>query len=737
MNKLKIQLQHCYGIKKLEYEFDFSECKTFVVYAPNGAMKTSFAKTFKDIGGDQKPCDQMDDSQTSVYDISVDNSGNQIAPEEICVIEPYNEKAFGSEEKVLALLANEEIRKEYLDIYTELDLAKQSLIKNLKRISKSTNCETELIATFSVSDKSIYEIFSSIIERIKKTQESFNFKYNDVFDAKGKVQAFLSENQTLFKEYCNKYADLISESDFFARGKNYAFGTTEAKNIKASIDGNEFFIAGHKLNLKKYGDIDNKDRFVEIVNEEINEVFNDENLKQVFEKIDKKLDANEDLKAFKKVIEKEPSLLIRLDDYKLFREEVWFSYLNQTLADVETLVSLYLDKKQKLDAVVKKANDQKSKWEEAIEEFHNRFVNLPFTLAIDNKTDAILNTLTPALSFKFDGKPVDRKKLLDVLSQGEKRAFYLLNIIFEIRAREMNNQKTLFVIDDVAESFDYKNKYAIVEYLNDLTKSSNFYSLILTHNFDFFRTITSRLGLPRKNKLHAIKKTNLEIEIIAEVYQKPPFITWRENMKSGQYHDKYYTNIDAKKHIIALIPFVRNLIEYSGCEHSSTSYGNDFDVLTSLLHSKSDTKRIAFGDLKQIFNKCLNNDDFDSSILTSDPVYNVIIDLAAGIVDNEFNLENKIILAMAIRHVAEEYMLSKVTDTTLINGSQTGELFRRYKKQFKDDANHKEKIRILESVNIMTPENIHLNSFMYEPILDLGIDELRSLHYKVCDLTSD
>jgi len=736
MNKLKIELQHCYGIKKLNHEFDFSNCRTFVIYAPNGVMKTSFAKTLNDIANKKSPCDQIDDTLIPVYGLFPDDLGTQITPEEICVIYPYNEKAFDSEEKVLTLLANEDIRKEYHEIYKELDSAKQSLIKNLKRISKSTNCEAELITAFHSGDKGIFEVFTAIDDSIKKSQESFNFKYNEVFDPKGKVKMFLDENQALFKEYCNRYENLISKSDFFAKDGDRVFGTTEAKNIKTSIDGNEFFIAGHKLNLKKYGDIDNKDRFVEILNEEINKVFNDENLKQIFEKIDKKLDTNQELKDFKKVIEQDPTLLIRLDNYELFRKEVWFSYLKQILAEVEALVDLYLDKKPKLEDIVKKANDLKSKWEDAIEEFHNRFVNLPFTFAIDNKSDAILNTQTPAISFKFEGKPVDRKKLLDVLSQGEKRAFYLLNVIFEIRARETNNQKTLFVIDDIADSFDYKNKYAIVEYLHDISNELNSYSIILTHNYDFYRTITSRLGLPRNNKLHAIK-TEQEIKIIEEVYQKPPFQTWRENMKRGQYHDKTYTGVDAKKHIIALIPFVRNLIEFSGSTDSSTSYGNDVDVLTSLLHSKSDTTNIAFKDLKQMYKKYLNKVDFDSSIVDGDTVYNEIINLAANIGDEEFNLENKIILAMAIRHKAEEYMWTQVRTKTEISGSQTGNLFQRYKDECKEKKDYANIVKILESVNIMTPENIHLNSFMYEPILDMGIDELKNLHDKVCNLISN
>lgn len=46
MNKLNINLENCYGIKKLQKEFDFSDRSAFVIYASNGSMKTSFTKTF-------------------------------------------------------------------------------------------------------------------------------------------------------------------------------------------------------------------------------------------------------------------------------------------------------------------------------------------------------------------------------------------------------------------------------------------------------------------------------------------------------------------------------------------------------------------------------------------------------------------------------------------------------------------------------------------------------------------
>jgi hypothetical protein len=321
----------------------------------------------------------------------------------------------------------------------------------------------------------------------------------------------------------------------------------------------------------------------------------------------------------------------------------------------------------------------------------------------------------------------------NILSHGERRAFYLLNIIFEIKSRQLQNKETVFIIDDIADSFDYKNKYAIVEYLNDLNKGSDFYSIILTHNFDFYRTITSRLGLSRDCKKHAIKTLD-GISLIKEVYQNPPFITWINCLKSGQYHDKNFTADDAKKHILALIPFVRNLIEYGRGSLSSTAHGDDFGALTSLLHSKPNTGNISFSDLKLIFKEHIDRDDFDVSIIDTDIVYNHLLTVASTIQDEEFNLENKIILAMAIRHKAEEYMLSIITDKSPISGNQTRELFERYKDDSIRNASLKNALVTLERVNIMTPENIHLNSFMYEPILDMGIDELKKLHTDVCGL---
>lgn len=736
MKKLTLKLENCYGIKKLEDEFDFSNCKTIAIYAANGVMKTSFAKTFKDIASKSKPCDQMDDSLSPVCNVLLED-GTQLQPENICVIEPYNDKAFNSEEKVLTLLADEETRKDYLSIYKEIDAQKKTTLSVLKKITGSGNYEAEINDSFLyLKKKNIFEIFDSILPDIASSKDLFDFTYNDVFDPKNEVRDFLVDNFQLLQSYIEKYEELVSGSDFFGKNTDSIFGTSEATALNLSLEGDEYFNTGHKLLLKKHGEIQKAEDFSKLLNEEIERIFNDKKLQELFQEIEKKLDKTKTLRTFKKVItqKKYKHILARLVNYDEFKREVWFSFLKQIAPNIDSLVDLYKSKKEDLEMIIQKAKDGQSAWEAAISEFENRFANVPFKISINNKADAVLNNQTPAIDFSFQGKPVERKTMVDnILSRGEKRAFYLLNVIFEIKSRQIQNKETVFIIDDIADSFDYKNKYAIVQYLNDLNKDKNFYSIILTHNFDFYRTITSRLGITRDCKKHAIRTPD-GISLIKEVYQKPPFITWMNCLKSGQYYDKNFTADDAKKHILALIPFIRNLIEYGRGSISSTAHGDDFGTLTSLLHSKPNTNSILFSDLKLIFKEHLDKDDFDSSITDTDIVYNHLISTATSVQDNEFNLENKIILAIAIRHKAEEYMWSKISKKDPIEGNQTRELFERYKDDSVNDANLKDAVVTLERVNIMTPENIHLNSFMYEPILDMGIDELKKLHTDVSRL---
>ena len=68
-------------------------------------------------------------------------------------------------------------------------------------------------------------------------------------------------------------------------------------------------------------------------------------------------------------------------------------------------------------------------------------------------------------------QPMD---LTDGLSTGEKEGTYILNILFEMEERKQTKRDTLFVFDDIADSFDYQNKYAIVQYLKEISRGAVF-----------------------------------------------------------------------------------------------------------------------------------------------------------------------------------------------------------------------------------------------------------------------
>lgn len=79
-------------------------------------------------------------------------------------------------------------------------------------------------------------------------------------------------------------------------------------------------------------------------------------------------------------------------------------------------------------------------------------------------------------------------------------------------------------------------------------------------------------------------------------------------------------------------------------------------------------------------------------------------------------------------------MVTKINDPAFvaaITSNQTAALLRKFQEQFPTE---RDVLSTLQSVALMTPENIHLNSFMYEPILDMSDVHLRKLYCAVLDL---
>lgn len=725
MNNITIDFENCFGIGKLNHSFDFNanNSNSFLIYAPNGTMKTSFSKTLDLISkNDSKnlPSDRVY-KKISKYEVIVD--GNPINHENILVVNA-EDNSYDATSKITSFIASSELKKKYDLIYEELNLQKSEFVKKLKVISQSADCETEIIDCFTESknDKNFFEVLESKVADLKSSFDKHNFRYNDVFDKKNNVKKFLEKNVKILDQYINDYKKILSNSSFFKVTGDNSFGTYQANEILKSIEDNTFFEAGHKFLLEDGTEITTSQELKDVVALEIEKIINDEKLKKSFELVDKAIGANVELRTFKKVIEKDNLILVSLKDYETFKKKVWIDSISQVKNEAEELNNFYKTKKAELQKIISDAKKEILLWKEIVETFNSRFY-VPFKVILTNQDDIILKQDTANLEFEYSDKneaPVRQKKeiLLNILSKGEQRAYFILQFLFEIESKKSDADINLIVFDDIADSFDYKNKFAIIEYIRDLNFSNKFKMIILTHNFDFYRTIASRLNMQRNSVFMAIKDENRNISLLNGQYRKDVFVHFLKN-----YNDK--------KIFISLIPFVRNIIEYV-----ESNYCNEYILLTSCLHIKHDTPTLTAQNIFDIYTSKLPKLAGKTISYGAENILSLIKNTADLISTeqniDEIKLENKITLAIATRLRAEEYLIKELPhlDLTLITSNQMNNLFQEYKSL---NPNHPN-IKILDRVNLMTPENIHINAFMYEPLIDMSVFHLIDLYKQVAAL---
>ena len=132
----------------------------------------------------------------------------------------------------------------------------------------------------------------------------------------------------------------------------------------------------------------------------------------------------------------------------------------------------------------------------------------------------------------------------------------------------------------------------------------------------------------------------------------------------------------------------------------------------------------------------LNNlhlNDLKSSNI-KDYIYSVAEDLYTKSNLDEIHIQNKIVLAIAIRLKAEDYMINKLKQIMPVDDfndfynhikwNQTSAIIKKFEALCIPDNNIQ---LLIKDVNLITPENIHLNSFMFEPLLDMSVWRLKNL----------
>lgn len=747
MNHLKVKFQHCYGIGKLNYEFDFSDKNAVVIYAPNGMMKTSFAKTFNDISMSKLPKDMADPSSAVVCDITCD--GVPVSPSKIYVANP-DDGNIDPKASITSLLASENLKNRYEEIRDILDEHKKRFLKKLKELSKSSDCESEIYETFKNDSRSDYDF--AVYARIQNEVENavplrWQFRYNDVFDKGGKVREFIESNRNDLEAYFHAYRQVLSKSKFFRishEPEQKDFGTDRADSLAKSVKDNAFFHAGHKLIVADSTEITSYSELEELRKTEIERVLLDPAVKQIFDSIDRKLSANVSLKVFRDAISQQRELLLELLDYDSFKKNVWYSFIAGALQEYHDVVGCFFAHKEELEHIFQAAEAELPKWKHIIDVFNTRF-HAPFEISIANQRDLLLKRDAPALRFFYvrgddDKVEQDKDALMQILSKGELRAFVILQIVFQIEERK-TSQGNVLIFDDISDSFDYKNKYAIIEYLSDYLAAGEFKAIILTHNFDFYRTIVQRLDLRSQTSSLMATKHRGVVTLQQAQGVSDVFNWWLRRM--------------SERKIIAMVPFARNIVSY--IQGNQTL---EYVVLTHCLHYKQNlqsvgsqcvpTGRIKVLDILNLFQSIFSKRcDFQAQLqkLSSSSIasFGYCQLLVAELSEikresarpgfDELSLCNKVVLAIGIRLLAEKFMLDQLQTVQYSfqepDKNQTRGLIEVYKQKCSTTSNFQTAAKTLDRVALMTPEQIHLNSFMYEPLVDMLIRELLDLYDEV------
>jgi hypothetical protein len=271
-------MANCYGIKKLEYVFDFEKHKNYLIYASNGMMKTSFTKTFSALRGGKKPSDEVYGKKTTC---DVFNDDDPILAENIFVINSYEDEYISPNSA--KLMVHRELRQKYDDAIQNVNVAQNILWTALQALfSDAVDFSVELSSLFSCAPVDVWKQIKKQIEGGLLEEDSFELdflklKYADIFNSN--VEAFVKEPKNIAQitEYENRYNELLEKSPVFKRG---VFSHNNADIVTESLNVNGFFGANHSLVLHGVDRvIETSDDLLDAIQTEKKKIFADEKFK--------------------------------------------------------------------------------------------------------------------------------------------------------------------------------------------------------------------------------------------------------------------------------------------------------------------------------------------------------------------------------------------------------------------------------------------------------------------------
>jgi hypothetical protein len=714
MDSLTFRANDSFGIGSMIHTFSFNEGNNencLAIYAPNGSCKSSLRKSLECWSRGERPKDVF-------FPARNDKAFFELLTQPEGAIPETNVFCFKSMTEVEGLryfeddlLASPELKEQYVGFIQSHREQKENLLSALHDEfiggkGAPTKDSMEDYIQSLVGGDSLYDSLEDLLSRaddyvapnfIKNTKQDDLLKkgYEDKLRkgaAKSSVEAYAKTRE-----------EILRTSAVLHDG----FDSNAAEALITTLEKTHYFDAGHALVLRDkttgvdFPVVESVDALRKIVDDELAKIISDPAVKKACDGIEKALGSAQGIEELKDALCNDPdfaSAAADVDGMKL-------GYLVYSVEMCRPLVEKYLNGRKEYEKtaaeLLNKVKDERTRWDDAVKLFTHRF-RMPFTPVVGNRAGVIVEDAEPVIEFQYAGQPVSIGALRENLSDGERKALYMLFVIFEVeKARKVQGPR-LLVFDDVVDSFDYANKYAFIEYLREFANIPDVCILLLTHNYDFFRTVTSRLdGFGRGNCVVAERNEKREISFKpVEYLNQSPFHEWK-------------TNIGCDEYRVAAIPMVRELVAIR-----KGKVDPDYRLLSNALHGR-ESNTIRFKDLDKCFRENWDCDAlWDDERLVTDVIMASCSALAAR--EDRLGLHEKIVLSLGIRIIVEGQISRayKACGLEAPDCSKMGKLVGQYKNDFADA--YSQHANLLEQATLITPENIHINSFMYEPLIDIG-----------------
>ena len=716
------KVKNVYGIKELKNPSYISG--NVFLYAPNGVMKTSFAdfllaaKDNKQIVDVFKEYDEEPEYEIEQFGKTYTEKLNDGSLQLLAFTsKSANDNVF-TDPNIANLAMSAELRRSYdeqikkltelkkkIDSICSIDIkgGKRTTPKSWKDIAKIFNAEDE------------ESTLKALIEFEGVDEESFEHgRYSQICDKKV-LDIFNNPEFTTKIETYNDVLDRKIEDSIFKNGFNFF----ELKDIGDVFNQTHYFEAENSLTI---GDIiiDSKEKLALFIENKRDEIFSSPDVEEAFNRVKDFLSANASTKDFASFLDLNRKILRYSSDYSLARKTYCKTKIKDKIDDISLIYNDLISCKRKINSIIEKSKKEESVWKKSKSLFNSRFslnrVDLDIETVIeDDFPVARIIMIDKVTHNKMDTSMKGR------LSSGEYRALLILNLLFEIESKKnMWPDGFTLLLDDVADSFDYKNKYAICRYIEELFKDRNIQIIVMTHNFDFYRCCSFFLSKISHKSLVASRLRRGGIELKNAGHNEMQDLSFAKSWH-GLLEDENCDDSSKATTLLSYLPILRNIIELDkkpSCEH-------DYNLISKYLHFSDEFYSKSLIDLKNLFETYELNISETFLARTFKDVLKDVYDSNLTRKIDAFDIRRKMALSFVLRVLYEKFVFEKSGKKASDYREKIGSTVQKMYEKLRDKNEISEVDQeFCEFARIVSNPYLHVNAFMYEQLIDNSADKI-------------